>query len=506
MQRARDLPKYLLPAFGILALWVACGSEVEDDRRTATVPEIEEIPVTTGSPEALTAFEAGRRALDVGRNQQANELFRAAVGQDPEFALAYLGIADSAASAAEFKNSLDLARRHVEGKSAGERLLVDIYQTFFANDAERRIELAERLVDSYPRSPRAWLRLGFMKGGLNHSEAARKAFGKALELAPDLLAAHYALWGSYLFSEPKSFERALQAMERCIEIEPDEAKCHESLGDVYRAMNDLDKARELYARATELDSELAVAQLKKGHIESFLGNFEAARKAYDAGVERATGANRPIYANYRAFTHLHRDDPGAALDELGGIADSAGGFGLSEDQVSGVLEITYENMATIALHHQLFAEAERILAKSAAVRRAEAEKLGDADYTRLQEAGILFWEGQLAARRGDLVAAEAEAAAHRALLENDDNPRRFERYHGLRGLIELCRGDFGQAIEHFQQSNLTMVYVKYHLALAYAGAGDQHRARKLFREVGEWNFNTVGYALVRRDALRRAAE
>ncbi len=505
MQRARDLPKYLLPAFGILVLSMACGSEVEDDRQPEARLGIEEIPITTASPEALTAFEAGRRALDVGRPRLANQLFRDAVDKDPEFAAAFLGIADCAASPVEFKNSLDLASRHVEGTSEGERLLVDIYQTFFANDAERRIELAERLIDSYPRSPRAWLMLGFVKGDLNHSEAAREAFGKALELAPELLAAHYALWRSYLFSEPKSFERARQAMERCIEIEPGEAKCHESLGDVHRAVNDLDKARELYTRATELDPKLALARLKKGHIESFLGNFEAAREAYDAGVEGATGADPLIYANYRAFTHLHRDDPRAALDELGGIADSAGELGLPEDQVSGVLKTTYEHMAMIALHHQLIDEAERILEDSAAVKRAEAAKLGDANFTRLQEAGILFWEGQLAARRGDFAAAQAKAEEHKALLENDDNPRRFESYLGLRGLIELRRGDYGQAIEHFQQSNLTSMYVKYHLALAHQGAGDHDQARKLFREVGEWNFNSVGFALVRRDALRRAA-
>jgi hypothetical protein len=48
------------------------------------------------------------------------------------------------------------------------------------------------------------------------------------------------------------------------------------------------------------------------------------------------------------------------------------------------------------------------------------------------------------------------------------------------------------------------MYSKYHLALALDGAQQKDEARKLFKEVGEWNFNNVGYALVRKDALARA--
>ena len=48
------------------------------------------------------------------------------------------------------------------------------------------------------------------------------------------------------------------------------------------------------------------------------------------------------------------------------------------------------------------------------------------------------------------------------------------------------------------------MYNKYHLALALDGAQQTHEARKLFKEVGEWSFNNVGYALVRKDALARA--
>ncbi len=48
------------------------------------------------------------------------------------------------------------------------------------------------------------------------------------------------------------------------------------------------------------------------------------------------------------------------------------------------------------------------------------------------------------------------------------------------------------------------MYIRYHLALAEEGAGNSAEAKKLFREVSEWNFNSVGFALVREDAAAKA--
>jgi hypothetical protein len=81
----------------------------------------------------------------------------------------------------------------------------------------------------------------------------------------------------------------------------------------------------------------------------------------------------------------------------------------------------------------------------------------------------------------------------------------MENFHDLMGLIELLQGRHAQAVEHYRQADVTNnIYVRYHLALALDGARQRDEARRLFKEVGEWNFNTAGFALVRRDALARA--
>ena len=84
--------------------------------------------------------------LDVGRTQEANDLFERAVQLDPKFSYGHLNKALSSASAPEFKKGLDAAMQNIQGKSEGEKLLVEINQTFISNDAKKRIELSEKLV------------------------------------------------------------------------------------------------------------------------------------------------------------------------------------------------------------------------------------------------------------------------------------------------------------------------------------------------------------------------
>lgn len=496
-----------LAALALLTVPLALGCTAREDEAAPAPPEIEEFPITTGSDEALTAYRAAQDKLDRKRLREARALFEKAIELDPAFSAAYLGLATSAYSPRAFKENLDRAIEHGADKSEGERLLIEIYRTFLTNDADARLDLARRLTESYPNSPRAWVVRGDMYATLNRNEESRQALQRALELEPEMLTAYTTLWYSYLFKEPTDLDASQAAIERCIEIDPGEARFREMLGDTLRARGDLEEARAAYGRAIELDTNdevAAVARLKKGHINSFLGRFEEARADYDQGLQLADPSERPEYVNYRAFTHLHQDDPQSALDELRELDASVAALDLPDSRKLAIRGFTLDNAARIALHYGLLDRAEEILATRTAVVRANSELVGDPDFTRRQEAHVLQWQAELLARRGLYDQALARAEEHRALLEADANPRRFETYHALRGLIDLLQERYAAAIDHLEQADLEEIYVKYHLALAHQGAGDTERAEELFREVGEWNFNSVDFAILRRDALRRA--
>ena len=61
------------------------------------------------------------------------------------------------------------------------------------------------------------------------------------------------------------------------------------------------------------------------------------------------------------------------------------------------------------------------------------------------------------------------------------------------------------AVEHLQQADhANNMFVRYQLALAEEGNGNSVEAKKLFAEVANYNFNSVGFALTREDAAARA--
>ncbi len=495
------LPEHIVLGFiGLVALVTACGQPYVDE---PLPPGVEEIPVTTKSGDALARFRRGQKLLDIGRNLQANPVFENATGKDPRFSWAYLNAAITAASAREFNDYLKLAAMFLEDKSEGERLLVEIAQTYKDNDPEKRVALVETLVETYPRSRRAWLALAEVRTGLFQYPAAREALAEALELDPNFMATNMALFRTYLFNQPKDLARAEQAMLKCLEIAPGEGSLYEQLADVNRAMNKLEKARDLYGQAAEKDPELAVASIKKAHINAYLGQYDEARADYDVGIEGARDQSRFEYANYRAFTNLHAGDFAAALDELATVLTRIDEAGLPRDQIVGVKVFTLTSLVATQLHHGLLDEAEASLADLAEAHRSVAEQAGAAHIAREREAAIVRWEGRLAARRGDYELAVSKAEEHLRLAEDSNDPRYEQGHQHLLGLVELLQGNHEQAVEHLRQTELRDIYVKYQLARAEEGAGNVEEAKRLFEEVATSNFNNIGFALVRGEALER---
>lgn len=464
-----------------------------------------DIPVTTSSPEALAHFKTGLHYMDVGRFLEGRKEMLSAVEKDPGFTHAYFFWSISTLTPEEFKEALEKGTRSAEGKSEGEKILMQISQTFLDNNGAKNVELSQTLTAKYPNGPRAWMRLGFAQGGLNQHEDARKSFSKALALSPGLIGADYALAFSYLFSEPKDFNKAQQYAEECIRLEPNEAKGYELLGDIFRAKNELQKARDAYGNALAKDSSLYAAVIKKGHINSFLGNYDEARSDYRKAVSMAEPVNKIGFANFVALSYVYAGDPRTAIQELNKLVASADSSGLPKDQAKASKIATLNTAITIALDRNMLDDAKRILDQLHQAMNETIAGVADPDYARQQNANLALLDGQLAARKGDYTAARSKAQENYKAVERDDNPRKFEGYYALLGLIEMQQKNYAKAVDCYRKADLTNIYVQYQLALAEDASGASQEAKKIFRDVSRWNFNTVGFALIRKDALARAS-
>jgi tetratricopeptide (TPR) repeat protein len=305
---------------------IGCQQEQAGRMEMAAADVVMVMPVTSSSDAAMETFMEGQHAMDMGRTVDANAQFRRAVEQDPEFCMAYLRTANTAQSLEEFQTNLQMAASLAEGASEAERLMVEFNQKGFENDAEGQLGTAERLVEIQPTSPRAWLTLAGIQTALGQITEARASLVRATELAPELVPAYVQLANSYVFNDPKDFARAAENAQKAVDSAPDEPMPHDILGDVYRAQNELEQARDAYTRAAELDPSSGLALQQRGHVNSFLGDYDQARADYDAAIALGTPNEKANYSVYRALVSVHAGDPEAAIDELNELVGAIDGM------------------------------------------------------------------------------------------------------------------------------------------------------------------------------------
>jgi len=132
--------------------------------------------------------------------------------------------------------------------------------------------------------------------------------------------------------------------------------------------------------------------------------------------------------------------------------------------------------------------------------------VGTEDAERLQRADNLMWSGLLSAYQGNRETAENDASEIATLVADDDNPRKMEPVHWVRGAAALKAGDYATAVSELRQADhANDMYIRYQLAQALEGAGEVEEAQPLYQQVADFNFNSVGFALVGDEAQEKVA-
>ncbi len=508
----KKAPKRLMP-LAIIPLLIGCadqGTETTDamefESPAGEMDVVMTLPVTTESADAKADFYEGMYANDMGRGNEANKAFEAAVMDDPDFALGYLMIASSAASTEEFTTNLARALELADNASPAERTMITIMKRGFDGDVEGQLAAAQELVEMNPESPRAWMQLAGVQWGMNDVADSRASYTKAIELAPDMVAPHMQLGNNYLFLEPKDFTAAETHFQAAIDLAPDEAQPYDLMGDVHRAQGKLELAAEDYGMAAERAPEDGSPLQQRGHVHSFLGNYDLARADYMRAIEleNARGTNNgPFYVQYHAFVNIHAGDPDAAIAELRELAANA--ESMTTEAVTDLKINSLGNVVQIAMHYGDFETATEALADMAILMRQQGEEVGTEPFQRGQEQAITYWEGMIAARQGDAATAKAKAKQLTTLVEPDANPRKMEPVHEILGIASFYQGDYEGAIEHLSSGNPNNIYMKYYRARALEETGDAESAGAIYDALAVYNFNGVNYAMIRKDVLERAA-
>ncbi len=460
------------------------------------------IPINTASATARQEFLLGLHDFDIEQNASARQHFDLVVAADPNYALGHLYAAYAAPSIATYRNHLDEAVRLADRAPQIDQLWIRAQQRGLENDINGQLEILKQLVALTPSDPRA---LGFLANAqfaAGRPDDARATLERAIKVAPNFAPAFTQLGNSYLNVEPSDPAKGAIYIRQAVALQPNEPFTHDYMGDAYRAQNNLPAARAEYSRMIELEPTRAGAYQQRGHVNSFLGNFAEARADYDRAVVLADPITKPGLAVFRPLVYVYEGNPAAAEAEL--EQQAAGIDAMNIPNAVPAKIGAYSEQARIALHNRHLDVAQRAIDRLRDLYRQQGENSRSDAFKRGSEANIDYWEGMLAARRGDFATTRSEAQDIMRLVASDQNPRKNEAAHELLGMADLLEGHNTSAANHFAQADPNDIYVAYHRGLALEGAGRPAEAQLFFKRVAGWNFNGSGTALVKKDAAKKA--
>lgn len=287
----------------------------------------------TDDAEAYQLYVAGRFHRQNGREaglRQALTSFRQAIALDPEFAMAWVGLADTLAVLAVFgivapHDAFPEARRAVD----------------------RALELAPELGEAYAS-------LGHIKGQYEHDwHGAERALRHALTLNPRYAPAQQWL-GMYL-AYTGEFEQGLVHLRNAQALEPSAPMYGALVGLVLNYQRRYQEAIAQLQKTLELDAELptahtylAVAYLRRGEFEQALRHLDRAALATPGGLSYAgqihalSGRHADALAEIERLKALSVRHHAAAYD----IATIYGALGNADDAFAW-LEHAFEDRSQL---------------------------------------------------------------------------------------------------------------------------------------------------------------
>ena len=255
----------------------------------------------TENPEAYNLYLKGRfywneRTED--GTKKATRYFEEALESDPNFAMAYTGLADCYLILGDYG--------WLEPAKAGELARVN----------------AMKALQADPLLAEAHASLGLVN--VNHQwnfVEGEREFRKAIELNPNYVPAYH--WYSVMLHFSRRYEDALKMIQRAVELDPYSLVIRQSLGVALNGLGRLDEAMQQF-KAVERESP------KLPSVHYWMSLVYQAQGRYSEAVEEA-----------RKEVETDDNDPGARLDLVFALSES----GLKDDASKLLDEVLNEKDA-----------------------------------------------------------------------------------------------------------------------------------------------------------------
>jgi len=251
-------------------------------------------PHPTENIEAYDLYLKGRSAMrgqqDVKNIQSAVGLYEQALKKDPNFALAYAGVADASLIMYHEKKDSFWSQKALAAAQQAERLNDNLPEVHFSlgnvytasgkgaeavSELKRALQLAPNSDDGYRGLGKAYLALG-------QKDLALESYQRAIELNP-----YY--WVNYNYAGQAyaglgEYDKALAAFQRIIELEPDNAFGYLNTGALYSQQGKYDQSIPFFQKALQIQPH-SMTYSDLGTAFFFLKRYAEAVPMFEKAVE-----------------------------------------------------------------------------------------------------------------------------------------------------------------------------------------------------------------------------
>ena len=420
------------------------------------------VPITTSSKPALKVFLKGRDLLEKLRGSEGRDFFAKAVALDPDFAMAHLYLAQTAATPSDLFPALRRAVELAERVSPGEAHVIRAFEASVDSQPAVQREHLEALVKAFPEDERGFYQLGNFFYGRQEWPEAIAAYEKAIHVNPGFSPAYNQL--GYSLRNLGRLDEASRVFRTYMKLVPDEPNPYDSHAELLLLMGKHQDAIAEYQKALAVNPSFAPSYVGIGNAYLLLGDFPAARKAFATLRYLATEDGQRHQATvWLASTSLHEGKAAEAIDLLREDLETARS---RDDRM--VMAEDLNLTANVLLETGKVDEALETFEES--LRTVESA-IVTKDVKEAARRNILYQRARVALARQDTKTAGALTAEYCQQAEGKQIPFELRRCHELRGLVALATGDPASAIAQLGEANPQDPRVLFELAMAYRAAG-----------------------------------
>ena len=451
-----------------------------------------EMQITTSSKDALKAFLDGREKADHIEFTAAAKLFEKAIKEDPNFALAYLFLAQTGGGFNVSQQNLNEAVKLADNVTKGERHFILLVKALNDGDIKEQNVHMKQLLSLFPNDKRIQHMAGLVNFVNNDYSKALGHFNKAEEIDKNF-AATYNMKG-YCEMRLGKMNDAGKSFEKYISLVPNKPNPYDSYAEYLMKMGKYDESIKNYKIALDKDPEFISSWAGIGDDYVFKGDFETARDQYQKYFNKASRISEKLNALYlNAVSYVHE----GKIDQALRIFDKYRSLAQKENLIPNEI-YSHRYQALILLEKGRVEEGRKHC--QMAYDLVQNSNLPDAakEYFTIHSS---LWRVHSLIANNDLEKAKTELEQCQKMVMNRNNPEEIKTLHAMYGLFEMQNGNNDKTLEYFSKADNEDPLVKHYIALTHEKKDNIKAATAMYENIVKWNENGLNYALVRQHAI-----